>query len=257
MKVLVIPDVHEDLRFLRTILDSEHFNCCDKAVFLGDYFDRRIGQTSNEDYCPIQTATILHDLKIQYPERVDLLCGNHDIAYLALRPLFSGNLDSTINFTITYMLNGEQKIETAKALHEVWDLAFWHALQCVSIYDGILYSHAGIHPAHWPEAGSVEDSLQILKTNWQHALRDLDQKNNALFVCGEARGASVTHHMGRPGGPLWLDWDQEFEDTLPIPQIVGHTQMHKVRQKGRSYCLDCGQTAYGVVTDGKLEVISV
>ena len=54
---------------------------------------------------------------------------------------------------------------------------------------------------------------------------------------------------------LWCDWNEEFVDDLPFPQIVGHTADAKPRRKGRSWCLDCGQTHYGVLeADGTLVV---
>ena len=52
------------------------------------------------------------------------------------------------------------------------------------------------------------------------------------------------------GGPIWLDFDHEFEDALEVPQIVGHTRCARRTPKGRSYCIDFAQAAYAVVEAG-------
>jgi hypothetical protein len=56
------------------------------------------------------------------------------------------------------------------------------------------------------------------------------------------------------GGPLWLDWDAEFEDALEVPQIVGPTRCAKQTQKGRSYCIDFAQAAYAIVENGNVQL---
>lgn len=258
MKVLVVPDVHEDLVFLRSVVESEHFRSCDKVVFLGDYFDNYAGpEPDPAKFSATKMARIILELKEREPDRVDVLCGNHDITYLALRPILGGNFEVPFNRMLT-MPDGLAMLDVAKSINQIWDLAFWHQLKCVVVYDGILYSHAGIHPKNWPNEDSAAKSFAKLEENWSNALNDINENRvDDLFVCGEARRGLLSQHRGRPGGPLWLDWDQEFEDTLPWSQIVGHTRGAEVRQKGRSYCVDCGQSCYGVVTDGTLEIVSL
>jgi predicted phosphodiesterase len=39
MKILVIPDIHEDLDFLKYIIAVEDTEAFDHVVLLGDYFD--------------------------------------------------------------------------------------------------------------------------------------------------------------------------------------------------------------------------
>ena len=53
--------------------------------------------------------------------------------------------------------------------------------------------------------------------------------------------------MAPVGGPLWLDWDSEFVDDLPLPQVVGHTRGREARRKDRSWCIDATQTCAGLI----------
>lgn len=258
MKVLVVPDIHEDLAFLRSVVESEHYTICDKVVFLGDYFDNRAGPKADPaQFSSTETAKIIRELKEREPDRIDLLCGNHDITYLALQPILGGDYEAPFNRLLAMMLDGFNKLDVAKSINEVWDVPFWHQLKCAVVYDGVLYSHAGIHLMNWPNGDTVEQSFAKLEANWSNAVSSMnDNVFDDLFVCGQARGGLMSQHLRRPGGPLWLDWNEEFEDSLPLPQIVGHTRGAEVRRKGRSYCLDCGQSVYGVVTDGILEIVS-
>ncbi len=67
--------------------------------------------------------------------------------------------------------------------------------------------------------------------------------------------ASFDHVVLLPfGGPLWLDWNREFEDALEVSQIVGHTRCVKQTQKGRSFCIDLAQAAYAVVENGEVQL---
>jgi len=95
-----------------------------------------------------------------------------------------------------------------------------------------------------------EAVFQLLKAQWDGLVADLfDQEDHPLFSPGKARGGTQP-----VGGPLWLDWDEEFTDALPLPQLVGHTVGKAPRQKGRSWCVDCRQTVYVVLQDGVPEM---
>jgi len=74
--------------------------------------------------------------------------------------------------------------------------------------------------------------------------------DHPLLGAGPVRGGF--HDIG---GPLWQDFNEEFEDSLPFPQIVGHTRQRKVARKGRSVCIDVCQTACGVLyPDGNVTI---
>ena len=71
-KTIVIPDVHENIFAVQRILDSEDF---DKAVFLGDWFDRFPSQPGDA----LATARWL--ATNQADPRFTFLYGNHDLPY--------------------------------------------------------------------------------------------------------------------------------------------------------------------------------
>lgn len=68
---------------------------------------------------------------------------------------------------------------------------------------------------------------------------------NPLFSIGKSRQGHAPF-----GGPLWLDWCDEFIDGLEIPQVVGHTRWPDQPVIGQSRCIDLEQTSYGVLIDG-------
>jgi len=59
-----------------------------------------------------------------------------------------------------------------------------------------------------------------------------------ILAVGACRGGTASQ-----GGPLWLDWNEEFEAIRELPQIVGHTRSISLRQRENSFCIDCSQTS--------------
>lgn len=76
------------------------------------------------------------------------------------------------------------------------------------------------------------------------------RKNEPPVVAvGKARGGSADH-----GGPIWLDFDEAFEDSREVPRIVGHTRCPEQTQKSESCCIDFMQAAYAVVEAGEVQL---
>jgi len=146
------------------------------------------------------------------------------------------------------MINGCSGFTNSKAV-EVSKEMSWEAWQKVRIFylvNGWLVSHAGFHPSFWRPVISVEENLRYL---WDECLEATSRFClHQMFVIGAARGG-----FSEVGGPLWLDWNREFVDGLDFPQLVGHTTGSKVRRIGRSYCIDCNQSAYAMIgRDGSI-----
>lgn len=59
MKLLVIPDIHENLDFLKYIMAVEDTARFDHIILLGDYFDRRDDKASTPDDLIRVAGTIL------------------------------------------------------------------------------------------------------------------------------------------------------------------------------------------------------
>ena len=137
-------------------------------------------------------------------------------------------------------------------INKVWTEDFWFRLELVVCLEKWLFSHAGIHPDFWPNAGTSEGALEDLLMEREGVIGDLfGNQDHPLLEAGPARGGQQ-----RTGGPLWLDWEQEFVDALPFAQIVGHSAGTQPRRKGRSWCIDCAQRGYGIVEDDRMSFVS-
>ncbi len=250
MKILVIPDLHENLDFLKYIMAVEDTASCEHVVMLGDYFD----PPSSEDASLKQVQRVagtIFGFKEILGDKLHLLCGNHDLPYYALRPACGQNAGRP-NLMIGEWLE-VSSLARAEVINELWDEAFWRSLRGAVILDGWLFSHAGIHPHHWPKGGKAPaDRYAKFEQRWNAQFAQIHAQPDAepeLFSIGGARRGTADF-----GGPLWLDWNEEFEDSLELPQIVGHTLCANPTQKGRSYCVDFAQAAYAIVENGDVQL---
>ncbi len=92
--------------------------------------------------------------------------------------------------------------------------------------------------AHWYDNFEPGQALDSLDELCKIVEEFLPHQYFGLLAAGQARGGDAP-----VGGITWQDWNLEFKDELPFPQIVGHTQSPEgARQKGRSWCLDGGKT---------------
>ena len=248
MKLLVVPDIHENLEFLKYIFAYEDTDSFDHVVLLGDYFDPP-GVVNPCEQRLQQMAGTLLGMKELLGERLHMLCGNHDLPYYALRPACGGR-GGQPNTTIGQWL-GNTTLERAEIINELWNEDFWQSLKGAVLLDGWLFSHAGVHPDWWPEdLDSTERRYRWLQDQWAQAFANIYQEEEPpIFGAGLARGGLLPF-----GGPLWQDWNQEFKDALEVPQIVGHTRCVKQTQKGRSFCIDLAQAAYAIVEDGEVQL---
>lgn len=78
IRKLIIPDVHQKLNWKYAL---DHVDEFDSIVFVGDYFDHH-GDADVYDEDAIKNFEEIIAFKKQYPEKVHLGVGNHDIHYL-------------------------------------------------------------------------------------------------------------------------------------------------------------------------------
>ena len=250
-RCLVIPDVHQDLAWVDRILAKEEAASKppDLIVFLGDYFDSR--RKPPERASVPSTCAWFNTTLERFGDRAAFLLGNHDIQYLEARaaclarrtPRFLG---AKCGAAFTH--------NTAKRIAKDLAPEFWHAARLFVCVNGWLLSHAGLVAAHWPAAPTPDASLALLDKRCRDALDGLapGRPVHPLLQAGLVRGGDAP-----VGGITWLDWDDEFEDALPLPQLVGHTADESgARQRGRSWCLDGAQTCYGVLTPDEVIIRS-
>lgn len=242
-KCLVIPDVHQDTPWVERILAQE--TDWDQVIFLGDYFDskqppmRRTGVAA--------TCEFLNKLHADLGERAVFLLGNHDIQYLEAKPACDQHrTPRNLNYKCGSAYSHAAAAKVAKGLAP----AFWAGSRLFVEAHGWLVSHAGLDARLWPRGETVAEILALLEADAHLALVSMKHGPHPLLQAGRVRGGEADF-----GGITWLDWDEEFEDGLPLPQIVGHTSHATgARQNGRSWCLDGKQTCYGVLTKAGLVV---
>lgn len=247
-RVLVIPDMHQDVRWARGILDQEDGNW-DHLVFLGDYWDSWERPPAVADHR--ETAAFLVEVRDRWPEQVTFLLGNHDMPYVeTLNNALVAHIPRT-PMSHCPGFSPQGAIEMAPTLGP----GFFAPFRLFVEANGFLLSHAGIHPHYW-RAGEpgIDNPLDSLEALCDLTLRGLGQVRSSFLESGGARGGSQP-----VGGITWLDWSLEFVDdpSLP-PQIVGHSQSREgARRKGRSWCIDGDRTCWLVIQpDGSLDIRS-
>ena len=216
MKFLTIGDVHGLDKWKNAIYrinedTGEEMYCyldniIDKAIFVGDYVDA----------FDISNVIILHNLKeiIQlkkdYPDKVVLLMGNHDVAYLKHDHGISGH-------------RPEMGPDLYQLFHENRDL-----FQLAYQYGSTIWTHAGIHEGWWmyyvqpildgktntrftPFLGECKNIADVLNLMY-------DFNYEPLYMCGHQRGG-----YDKQGGPLWAHKTEIYQKPLPgYHQVVGH-----------------------------------
>lgn len=241
MPALIIPDIHQNLDFARRALDLA--SPADTVVFLGDYFDSRDPRWATEAVF-VDTLNALREWA-ERPRTVCLL-GNHDMPVLTSCPPH-------------YPRYPVPRFDYGQAQRHLEEIAHvpWHRFQLFHVEQGWLLSHAGFHRRYWEysadrrsddSADSVDAGIGRLRRLCRHALEGVNERNQTFFQKGLTRGGSVA----RPG-PTWQCWS-EFDDSLPLPQIVGHTAGPLPRRKGRSWNIDCAQRCVAWIEDGEVTI---
>lgn len=199
-KTLVVPDIHEQaIRFRREV--EPLFGDFDQVVFLGDWFDT-FKNHDPEGMCNAINRYIFNDKFV-------FLMGNHDAHYRWPREEF--------------LCSGFQR-ETAEVIKSNLTPAEWQRFKISHQVGPYLLSHAGYHERTLKYRSSESDALASADQGAFHP----------IFGVGQARGGRQAF-----GGPLWLDFNWEFEHIANLPQIVGHTvQRGGPAHKSGSICLD-------------------
>ncbi|EDY82145.1 hypothetical protein VDG1235_1765 [Verrucomicrobiia bacterium DG1235] len=241
---LVIPDVHQHIRWVDAILEKEATSA-ERIVFLGDYFDAKHQAAAS----PAETARYISSLSKAYPKnRFSFLVGNHDLAYLYDFQNLRGKSPVMPNpySCSNYML------EESPSISKNLSPAFVASLEPFTFASGYLLSHAGLHLSFYETASNPKDEkpLDSLYRKLKAELKRLPKtRMPELAAVGFVR-------EGRDpvGGLTWQDWHREFEDDLPWPQIVGHTILAETQSKGRSWNLDTRSGNYAILSPGGIEI---
>ncbi len=232
-RVLVIPDIHQDIDWVNSILTIEHGNY-DNVVFLGDYFDSR------KDFPVIHTASKTAQwLKDKLHIGAIGLIGNHDLPYLESWTFNQRFSNKKAVFNICSGFSKSKSIDINKVLH----IDDWNKLRPFIIANGWILSHAGFRPLF------LKKNLDVLHGELINAIQKIAFEYSPYFHAGFVRGGSAEN-----AGPFWCDFHYDFLDSENIRQIVGHTaKFNNIRNIGNSYCIDGGQTTYAIINpDGSV-----
>jgi hypothetical protein len=243
--VLVVPDVHQDLGFLqRAVALAEREGAA--LAFLGDHVDP-IDPRWRDLAALRAVSRALPELALSHPGGCLFIAGNHDVQALQAGRHRAALLIAGDEAQVEKL---DQAMPAAPGYAELlgaWSRDFLLSWHLAAVVHGVLLSHAGVARRYWPWGASPESSRQAqvflsdAQLAWEKWL--LRNEEGPLFEVGPGRGG----RNSPVGGPLWLDWDAEFVDDLPLPQVVGHTRGRDPRRKDRSWCIDAAQTCVGLL----------
>ena len=233
MKIAYLTDLHG-----KSLWEEVAPEKYDKIIFGGDYVDA-FGLTNEEILTNL--LGIIY-FKQKYPDKIELLVGNHDIQYilyghaLGRKVLCSGFRSNMVN-----------------TLHEIF--SFYKSIfKAAYQIDNILFTHAGISLEAWNSHLKSALCNVELTGDIAHEINiAYKQRKEELFYIGESRGG-----MHKRGSIFWADRRETEFDLLPgIIQIVGHTHVdNRITaiddKKGEIYYCDTGTIHELEYKDGEL-----
>ncbi|MCK9447296.1 metallophosphoesterase [bacterium] len=218
MKLLVIPDVH-GITTWKEQVDLALNDNYTHIVFLGDYVDSFTIQPNN-------IYNNLYDIikiKKLYPDKITLLLGNHDYAYILDKPTTGFNHYIKYDYTRLFNMNWD-----------LFDLAWGYEHN--NKYT--LLTHAGLTNDFYNDMikdilnpNSIMHKILVtdVKESWEslplhELLNYFKNRQDLLWRIGYKRGGSFLI-----GSIIWADKDELLYDNYKgIDQIVGHTQDYNV-----------------------------
>jgi len=245
-KVLVIPDVHgiDEWKSLvkNAILSNTH------VVFLGDYVDSYV----EEGWTIFENLKDIVEFKKKYPDKITLLLGNHDYAYIYRKPAISGyNYHMATSYRSIFEDN-----------RDLFEIAWGYKGK--NVYT--LLTHAGLTNCFYDNiVEKISDSTHSLykilykknkykKMPLHELLNLLKDQVSLMWQIGWSRNGDSKY-----GGVLWADRQDLIDDYYPgIDQIVGHTRIPNVEIKtfndAKLYFIDTHDERKGTLTGFLIEL---
>ena len=199
MNILTIGDLHGHKDWKKSDPEEQ-----DLIIFLGDYID----SFRLSDRQILKNLEEIIAYKTAYPEKIQLLLGNHEISYLYRQYGASG---------YRYAI-GEKVSKILNANSGLFRIAFQ--------LKNYLWTHAGI------EAGYYERSIRPFEDAKDENLaasleRLFREMHTPIFEVGPERGGADGSAVG---GPFWLHSNRLVKNPLPAyHQIVGHTPVKTIQ----------------------------
>ena len=219
-KIAVVPDVHGKSFWKEA---KEKIDSVDEVVFLGDYLDTYSFKGLLNREIELNNFLEILNFKKEYPDKIILLLGNHDIGYL-------------LRLGCSRQTHGEMFDIYQNHFEE--NIALFQMTEYIQLNnEKIFFSHAGILKK-WAELVEQkldlgDDSLKIsilggLFNNLILKYNEPEYRNFlrwALWLVGPARGG----FNGSCGSIVWADSTEwEGEENFfgsEIIQVVGHNRL--------------------------------
>ena len=245
--MIVIPDIHQDINFVEKIL-NKHYTEGDTVLFLGDYYD-----TLNKNLPGVKKVSEFLNELYKNKDFIFLM-GNHDIPYYEAYALARSKNADFAHKPFKYWCTGYTN-NKAKRIYKSLDYDFFRSMKLFYQKHGYTFSHAGFSPYVFSPGKSIEENLDV----WGEECINLHRTINTpvvsrIYQVGPSRGGRFV----RAGGPVWLDFTDEFEPIDGFPQIFGHTGRKKTIfqcEKEMNFCIDNNQTTYMMIDDKQINIL--
>lgn len=225
-RVIIFGDIHCKSRIIKKA--KELLPKYDRAIFLGDYVDDWLASPE----ASYNTLKELVDLKLDNPQKVILLLGNHD---------------QSEGWAKDFRCSGfsEQTHSLAKDFYRIRNETNVPLFQVAYSKGNYLFTHAGVTNQFWkdtqlliknhyPELQELLNLESELATKISNILnyaliKGLSNPDDQLFQSLGQAGAS-RGGWGTPS-PLWADEiDLEANSIPKLNQIVGHTPVKTITE---------------------------
>lgn len=236
MKILVLGDIHGRLIWYDIIQKEQP----DKIIFLGDYVSTH-GDISADQQC-MNLEDILN-YKVDNPDKVVLLRGNHDLQHLGYYWAECSGLDMQV---LNYMCEPYMK------------LRFLDNTQWIHIEDNLIFSHAGISKVWW-------DSLKLGEPTRENLLKinELEPSEKFAFTpssmsdyCGDSFTQPCTWIRPTSLAMNHIEgWDQVVGHTRVrkpgniMPDLEFYRENWNITMK-EFWCIDALPSQYMIIEDG-------
>lgn len=238
--MIIIPDVHGRIFWEYPLFDNQDKHWGEHFIFLGDYLDPCPRENLPPDFAFWNLQNIL-EWKINDPDMITLLLGNHDLHYLGSRAISSRfdsehqgrNRELLMEHASLFQLAAEAEVAGRKFL-------FTHA--------GVLSGWLEYNKRELPTDGKgIADTLNAMwadRSRWQDLFALMDQ----VPYCRAGHSAY--------GSPVWADVSEMALDRADVPgyyQIFGHTRQWDGPLICEHFaCLDCCEP-FRLTEEGKIE----
>lgn len=234
MRIIVLGDTHGRIKWKEIVAKEAN---ADKIIFIGDYFDSHSqGVSGNKQIVNFKEIV---QFKIDNPQQVVLLTGNHDFHYIrGIGETYSG-------YQAGYALEiGELVEKTIKDGH----------MQMCYHQDGYLFSHAGLTKT-WCGLMLGNDNPEVNDVLVQ-TINDYLVYQPKVFVFNSGENGSFTGDDVTQG-PIWVRPYSLSQDKVDgVICVVGHTPTREgisIVEEHGIILTDClGETdQYLIIENGK------